>query len=190
MLAMSSGFDQARPDAKVRQPAESRPLPTISARTRSVIVAEGDGVDADFPARIPPPWSGSSRRCLPWRRCNTAAGNAHQRHVRRHVDDRTAAGFDQCRDAEAAVEERAGQVELITRQNSSIGASTTVLSLFVDPPAVIVQDVQRAIVVQSGFDCGPHAVLACHIGRHRDATPPPRRLPARFVRRRSCWIRR
>jgi hypothetical protein len=40
-----------------------------------------------------------------------AAGDAHQRDIRRHVDDRPAAGADDLRDGDAAAKERAEQIE-------------------------------------------------------------------------------
>jgi hypothetical protein len=98
-----------------------------------------------------------------------AAGNAHQRDVGRHVDDRSATRFGDRRNAEAAAEEGAEQIEFDDAPEFlDRGVDDGVVHVG-RSAGVVVQNVQRAVMVHCRVDRGLHAGLVGDIGRHGDA---------------------
>ena len=89
-------------------------------------------------------------------------------NVGRHVDDRSAAGPDDRRNAEPAAEEGSEKIEFDDAPEFHDRRLDDGVVDVGGAAGVVVENVQRAIVVQGRIDRRFHAGFDRHVGRHRD----------------------
>jgi hypothetical protein len=124
----------------------------------------GDGVDPDLGGELDGHGAGDGGDAAFRGGVAVAAGNAHQGDVRRHVDNRAAAGTKNCGNAEAAAEEGAEQIQLDGAPEFVQRRLGHVVVAGGGAAGVVVQDVQRAVVADCLVDGGFDAVGVGDVG--------------------------
>ncbi len=112
----------------------------------------GDGVDADFGREFDGHRAGDGGHRTLGGGVAVPAGDAHQGDIGRHVDDRPATGTNDRRDAEAAAEESAEQVQLDNTPEFLQRRVCDVAVLHGRAAGVVVQHMQRAVVLDRFAD--------------------------------------